>query len=94
MNNDTGSNSPYEDQLVGSQRDTTIQIVLSAVLGISAFFAFCVCSSQELVRAKADSRSSSFGPSGPHSMQRANDNGKAKQVCFLTCLIHGSDGYR
>jgi hypothetical protein len=47
-----GGGNNYEDRLgINDQRDTTLQIILSLVLGISAFLAFCVrspyCANQE-----------------------------------------------
>lgn len=40
---DDGDSGGYEDRLgINDQRDTSIQIGLSVILGVGAFFAFCV----------------------------------------------------
>lgn len=39
-----GDTGGYEDRLgINDQRDTSIQIALSLILGVGAFLAFCVC---------------------------------------------------
>jgi len=33
----------YRKRIVGDPKDTVFQIIISAVLGLGAFLAFCVC---------------------------------------------------
>lgn len=90
-----GDNGGYEDRLgINDQRDTSIQIGLSLILGVGAFLAFCVCSMASLTSARrlTQFHDSIFVLDGPVYMLLERSR-KVKPMLYQSYQTHTLDGY-